>query len=175
MRAQISFAQNLTPGLSGLSSFRRFGSHLEVDRSPPVRLDTLLAGLGVQRVDFLKVDTEGSDFDVLKAYDFERLPPPLIFVEYSYFFPSQTPAVVRQAGLEFMRQLGGYRALIFDYDDDGNFKAHAEAGSTAWSRFTPAVSSGSAARQQLWKRALLPGCGRTPAANDAGDDCGRLS
>ena len=42
--AQISFAQNSTPGLSGLSN-SPFGSHLRSIAVRAVRLDTLLAGL----------------------------------------------------------------------------------------------------------------------------------
>jgi hypothetical protein len=116
---QISFSKNATPGLSGFIP-SPFGVNQGSIFVRGVRLDTFLASQGTQRVDLLKIDAEGSDFDVVETHDFARLPPAIVFVEYSYYFPVQTPAVVL-AGLERMRARG-YRSLIFEYDDDGNFR-----------------------------------------------------
>jgi FkbM family methyltransferase len=118
-RDLASFVQNATPGLSGLSP-SPFGTTRGTFAVRTVRLDGFLASQGLSRVDFLKIDTEGNDFAVLEAYDFARLPPVLAFVEFSYFFAGQDAAVLRGA----VSAMGsrGYRPVIFEYDDDGNFR-----------------------------------------------------
>jgi FkbM family methyltransferase len=113
------FQQNSTPGLSGLSA-SPFGATVGAIPVRTVRLDNFLASHGVSRVDFLKIDTEGNDFVVLEAYDFSGLPPALVFVEYSYYFPGQDAALLRHAIADMAAR--GYSAVIFEYDDDGNFK-----------------------------------------------------
>jgi FkbM family methyltransferase len=118
-RESAPFQQNSTPGLSGLSP-NPFGTTVSAIPVRTVRLDSFLVAHGVSRVDFLKIDTEGNDFVVLDAHDFARLPPSLVFVEYSYYFAGQDDALLRRAiGAMEAR---GYSAVIFEYDDDGNFK-----------------------------------------------------
>lgn len=112
------FHQNAVNGLSGFDP-SPFGQLQHVLQVRSVRLDNFLHSQDVTRVDFLKIDTEGNDFEVLAAHDFERLPPALVFVEFSYYFPRQDPAKVK-AGIEFMAERG-YLPLIFEYEDDGNF------------------------------------------------------
>jgi FkbM family methyltransferase len=118
-RESAPFQQNSTPGLSGLSP-NPFGATVGTVPVRTVRLDSFVAAHGISRVDFLKIDTEGNDFVVLEAHDFARLPPALVFVEYSYYFAGQDAAILRHAiaGMEAR----GYSAFIFEYDDDGNFK-----------------------------------------------------
>jgi hypothetical protein len=48
------------------------------------------------------------------------MPPTLVFVEYSYYFPGQDEALLRSA-IGAMKARG-YLPVIFEYDDDGNFK-----------------------------------------------------
>jgi len=118
-RESALFQQNSTPGLSGLAA-SPFGATVGAIPVRTVRLDSFLAEQGVTRVDFLKIDTEGNDFVVLDAYDFVRTPPALVFVEYSYYFAGQDEALLRRAlGAMAAR---GYSAVVFEYDDDGNFK-----------------------------------------------------
>jgi FkbM family methyltransferase len=118
-REAAPFQQNSTPGLSGLAA-SPFGATVGAIPVRTVRLDSFFASQGVSRLDFLKIDTEGNDFIVLEAHDFARLPPALIFVEYSYYFPGQDEALLRRA-ISAM-DARGYSAVIFEYDDDGNFK-----------------------------------------------------
>ena len=114
----VVFHQNATAGLSGFAK-SPFGADREVLQVRCVRLGEFLVSAGVTRVDFLKIDTEGSDFNVLETHDFARLPPALVFVEYSYYFPNQEPCAVG-AALSAMARIG-YSPVIFEYDDDGNF------------------------------------------------------
>jgi FkbM family methyltransferase len=118
-RDSAPFQQNSTPGLSGLAP-SPFGTTTGAIPVRTVRLDGFLAAHGVSRVDFLKIDTEGNDFVVLEAHDFARLPPALVFVEYSYYFPGQDEALLRRAIAAMAAR--GYSAVVFEYDDDGNFK-----------------------------------------------------
>lgn len=118
-RDSAPFQQNSTPGLSGLAP-SPFGATVGAIPVRTVRLDSFLASQGITRVDFLKIDTEGNDFIVLEAHDFARLPPALIFVEYSYYFPGQDESLLRRATGAMKDR--GYSAVIFEYDDDGNFK-----------------------------------------------------
>ena len=61
-------------------------SSLRFRRGPPkpvslATLDSLLARANAQQVDFLSVDVEGSELDVLAGFSFERYRPSLILLE----------------------------------------------------------------------------------------------
>lgn len=116
--ASVAFHVNATDGLSGLDA-SPFGSDTGTIPVRLVRLADFLPAEGVTAVDFLKVDTEGHDFEALASHDFERLPPRLCFCEYSFYFPQQTPAAVQAAIADMAAR--GYDAVVFEYDDDGNF------------------------------------------------------
>jgi FkbM family methyltransferase len=118
-RDSVTFVQNVTPGLSGLSP-SPFGTTRGTFDVRAVRLDTFLVSKGLSRVDFLKIDTEGNDFAVLETHDFFRLPPALAFVEFAFFFAGQDASAVRSADAAMRGR--GYRSVIFEYNDDGNFK-----------------------------------------------------
>lgn len=51
---------------------------------PTVRLDTLLKRHGVSRIDLLVIDTEGHDFEILRALDFTRFRPVLLMFEHQH-------------------------------------------------------------------------------------------
>lgn len=62
---------------TGISSFVPFHeSHRPLAQVTTVRLDSYLAGAGVETVDFLKVDTEGYDLFVLQSFGWDVLRPP---------------------------------------------------------------------------------------------------
>jgi len=54
------------------------------ERVPTVRLDTLLARHGVSRIDLLVIDTEGHDWEILRALDFSRFRPVLLMFEHQH-------------------------------------------------------------------------------------------
>jgi len=64
---------------SGLSSLRFRNSPTKDVRV--VTLDSVLAEASAQRVDFLSVDVEGTELDVLRGFSFERYRPGLILLE----------------------------------------------------------------------------------------------
>jgi FkbM family methyltransferase len=118
-QASAVFHQNAVAGLSGLQP-SPFGSPRAAIRVETVRLGDFLAARGVRAVDLLKIDTEGSDFDVLDSHDFTTLAPALAFVEFSFYFPGQTAGALA-AAIAAMRGRG-YDAVVFEYRDDGNFR-----------------------------------------------------
>jgi FkbM family methyltransferase len=87
----ISFDQTTLGELSTISSFknlegdaisRRVGARYEVQT---VSLFDLLGTHGAPKfIDFLSVDTEGSEFEILKDFDFEEYSFGLICVEHNY-------------------------------------------------------------------------------------------
>lgn len=85
-----------------------------------IRLDSFARSRLLRRVDFLKVDAEGWDFSALRSHDFKALPPRVAMVEFGTNLAQQDfPAVL--AGIADMARLG-YDALVFSYEDDGNFQ-----------------------------------------------------
>jgi FkbM family methyltransferase len=113
-----SFYQSAT-GLSGLSPspYAATTATLSVRST---RLDSVARSKLLRRVDFLKIDAEGWDFSALRSHDFETLPPRVAMVEFGTNFAQQDlPAVL--TGIADMARLG-YDALVFSYEDDGNFQ-----------------------------------------------------
>jgi len=115
----VEFHQSAIQGLSGLGE-SPFGATASVLRVPSVSLEDFLAQREIADVDFLKIDAEGYDFDVLESLDFRRVKPELVLIEYGAHFARQTPAIVNAAIADMAAR--GYGALVFGYADDGNFK-----------------------------------------------------
>ena len=66
------------------SSIPEIESLLIEERVPTVRLDTLLARHHVSRIDLLVIDTEGHDWEILRALDFTRFRPVLLMFEHQH-------------------------------------------------------------------------------------------
>jgi Methyltransferase FkbM domain len=61
---------------------RRSGSReYKVDT---ISLSDLLDEHGITKLDFLSIDTEGSEFEILKNFDFPKYQPTVIAVEHNY-------------------------------------------------------------------------------------------
>lgn len=114
----ITFYNSATPGLSGFSK-PVYGQLASTTVVPCVRLADFLPKHDVRRVDFLKVDAEGWDLDVLRGHDFQRFPPKLALVEYSTSCERQTLPKLHEA-IRMMEELG-YRAVVFAASDDSKF------------------------------------------------------
>jgi FkbM family methyltransferase len=72
------FTSDVSSGISTLTAFHP--SHHATATVETVRLDTYLAR--IDRVDFLKVDTEGHDLFVLKTFPWSRLKPQALVCEF---------------------------------------------------------------------------------------------
>jgi FkbM family methyltransferase len=55
--------------------------HAVGETVPAMRVDTLLDTYGLSHVDFFQIDTEGSDYDILRTVDFNRIRPTYINYE----------------------------------------------------------------------------------------------
>jgi FkbM family methyltransferase len=70
---------------SGMSSFHKWPAHSESITVPTLTYGDLLKRCGFDRVDFLKIDTEGHDLTILETVDFSgTLKPQLIKVEHKH-------------------------------------------------------------------------------------------
>jgi FkbM family methyltransferase len=64
------------------------------ERVPTVRLDTLLARHSISHIDLLVIDTEGHDYEILRAFDFGRFWPVLLMFEHQHLSPGDKTAAV---------------------------------------------------------------------------------
>lgn len=86
----LIFNETSQPELSTLDAFSSGDSHAQARASgtrypvPTVALNDLLAEHGAPRhIDYLSVDTEGSELDILRAFDFDRYRVDIITVEHN--------------------------------------------------------------------------------------------
>ena len=81
------------------ATIRRYGGgyrELEVACLP---LDEILANFGVSRVDFVSIDVEGHELDVLKGFALERYRPRLLIIEDGdRYSPPEVPDWLWRAG-----------------------------------------------------------------------------
>jgi FkbM family methyltransferase len=61
---------------------REYGATWTKEKVPVRRLTRLLNEAGIEDFDFISIDTEGHDLEVLKSIDFKRYHPLLIVIEY---------------------------------------------------------------------------------------------
>ncbi len=67
---------------------RRHNATIEEIEVECFRLEDLTERFGIKGIDFLSVDTEGGELDILKSIDFEKTPVGVISVENNYFSSS---------------------------------------------------------------------------------------
>jgi hypothetical protein len=88
----------------------QFGAAFKTVVKPVRTLAALIAEAGLQTIDFLKIDVEGAEADVLAGMDFERIRPRVILAE------AVAPGSMEDASAawesELMRR--GYRFAFFD-------------------------------------------------------------
>jgi len=117
--ASLSFHKSRTRGLSGFSA-SPYGETAEIIEVPCVRLGDYCATHAIDRIDFLKIDAEGHDFEALHSLDLARIAPRIIMLEFGTTFAGQTLSALNAMLAQMQAQ--GYRSVIFAYDDDSNLK-----------------------------------------------------
>lgn len=107
----LRFAETAEGELSTLARFAGGDGHARRRRHaveydvPTVSLNDLLRRHGAPRdIDFLSVDTEGSELAILAAFDFGHWRPRVVTVEHNH-----TPA---RAGILALMQAAGYRRVL---------------------------------------------------------------
>jgi|TARA_R110000772_G_scaffold212208_4_gene322780 FkbM family methyltransferase len=58
--------------------------NLEIYEVPLTTFNTMLTSLGITTIDYLKIDTEGMDFDILKSIDYTKYNINIIRMEHTY-------------------------------------------------------------------------------------------
>jgi FkbM family methyltransferase len=134
-------------GLSGLSP-SPYGATEATLSVPAVRLDAFTRARKLEQIDFLKIDTEGWDFDALRSHDFACAPARLAMVEFGTEFPRQNMAAVMDGIAEMAGK--GYEALVLSYEDNGNYK------------------------RQVWRHALIGATFGTPVPRKDGHAAGNI-
>jgi FkbM family methyltransferase len=88
----------------------QFGAGFKTVRKPVRRLDALCAEAGLDRIDFLKIDVEGAEADVLAGMDFKRYRPRIVLIE------AMVPGTFQEGwqGWESDLLAQGYRFAFFD-------------------------------------------------------------
>ena len=74
------FTSRESPGISGLLSFRE--THVETGKVDVTTIAEISTDRGIEKVDFLKIDVEGFDFNVLKGVPWDKLKPDVIEAEF---------------------------------------------------------------------------------------------
>lgn len=74
------FKSEESTGISGLHAFR--DTHKEASQVDVTTIAEVVKELGIERIDFLKVDVEGFDLSVIKGVPWERLRPEIIECEF---------------------------------------------------------------------------------------------
>ena len=116
---QISFSENYIGELSGITEFTGNDHHGLLDRTTTSYqvetislLDLLRHHNAPKHVEFLSVDTEGSEFEILNAFDFSQYTFGAICVEHNYL---ENRPKVKQ-----LLVANGYRQVypeLSDFDD----------------------------------------------------------
>lgn len=88
---QLSFTQTVSPGLSTITSFKD-SDFLSLDRKvlaeykvPTISLvDLLIKNHSPKEIDYLSLDTEGSEFEILRDFNFDMFDFNIISVEHDW-------------------------------------------------------------------------------------------
>lgn len=88
----------------------RFGGSATEITVPLRTLQSVLVELGIARVDFISIDTEGSEICILKTFDPAALGVQCLLVENNYDDP-QIEAILRDRGYRLFKTLHGYEQI----------------------------------------------------------------
>ncbi|MEJ6401813.1 FkbM family methyltransferase [Yoonia sp. 2307UL14-13] len=115
----LKFSETKDPYLSTLASFRQSDEHRRA-RAKPITYDVTTISLmdllrkydAPRQIDYLSIDTEGSEFDILRHFDFDAYDISVITCEHNY---TKSREDIRQ-----LLESSGYRRAfhaISRYDD----------------------------------------------------------
>lgn len=105
------YASDESTGISGLSAFTR--GHEEVGKVEVVTLGQIVRERGVTAVDFLKVDTEGFDYFVLKGFAWEVCLPGVVLCEFDDAKTKPLGYTVHDMGRYLLDK--GYRVFVCEW------------------------------------------------------------
>jgi FkbM family methyltransferase len=120
-RVDFTCAESM-PAISTVTAYRHLNAAIEQQRPasltvPTVSLDELLAEHRCPEVfDYLCVDTEGSEFDILSAFDFAKRRPRILTVEHNHYPPLRDNLRALLAARGFQREFE-----LFSQNEDWYF------------------------------------------------------
>lgn len=117
----VSFHVASLPGLSGLTK-SPYAPDIATIIVPNLALSPYIVSKGLGDVDFIKIDAEGYDIDILRGLDFSKIKPRLIMVEFGDQFAGQDRDAI--AGILPDMRGHGYRACIICLHALGKFERH---------------------------------------------------
>jgi FkbM family methyltransferase len=120
-KVSVAFHMAGLPGLSGLSS-SPYAPDISTVEMPAIALTPYIDGKGWHDVDFIKIDAEGHDIEILRSIDFKVVSPRLVMVEFGDHFAGQDRDSISAALQEMRRR--GYRACVFCFHALGKFERH---------------------------------------------------
>ena len=84
----LEFFESVNPDLSGLNTEKLFYRKRQLEKSYLVKtislLDLLQNNNAPKKIDLLSIDTEGSEFEILSAFDFEKWSFNVIICEHNF-------------------------------------------------------------------------------------------
>jgi len=106
-----------SPGISSLVPFH--DSHRQTEEVPVTTLANYLEEAGLDRIDFLKVDTEGSDLRVLQGHNWQLIQPKVVMCEFD---DRKTASLgTKWPELAAFLQSAGYRVLVSEWQPLANY------------------------------------------------------
>jgi FkbM family methyltransferase len=75
-----------------------YKGHLESYQVPTITFDDLMEELGIKTIDYLKIDTEGSDFPIFESIDFNKYKINVLKMETGYCDPDVVADILYDLG-----------------------------------------------------------------------------
>ncbi len=116
---KILFTQHSDPELSGISRYlgKEANNHISYEVPTVSLLDLLIEKQAPNSIDYLSIDTEGSEFDILNAFDFSKYTFKCITVEHN------SHESVRQNIYELLTN-NGYQRVLEDLSAHDDWYIH---------------------------------------------------
>ena len=105
--ATVEFHEAQPSGHSGLRNHAidAEGRYVSVHRVPMLSLNEILAQAGQPKVDFVSIDVEGMELEVLRGFDLARYSPALMLIE-DHLLDLKTHLHLRRAGYRLVKRTG---------------------------------------------------------------------
>lgn len=88
-----------------VESHREMINRVEEIKVEVKKLDTVLSRINLEKIDFVSIDTEGTELEVLKGFDIDRWKPKLLIIENN-FEDSEISDYLGNFGYKFSQRLG---------------------------------------------------------------------
>ena len=108
---KVFYSSELSSGISGLSAFDE--SHSKSGVVDTVTLETFCKEKNLKSIDYLKIDTEGYDLNVLKGLNFDDIIPQVILCEFED--RKTLPLGYKWTDLADFLESKGYIVLVFEW------------------------------------------------------------